>query len=230
MSLPRRAMQESGFQLCCLLCDAPDTAGSARCRACIDTHRGIRQRVEALPVESEIRQFAVELSAMLAHPERHDADPIHGSVLEAYQGLLATMEGPRPQPTAEEVAQLFAAAAAADKGSTIRDLANRNTGFERPLTPEEARAISEAVAPAADAHAGQRTVPSRPIETIDRSSRTGEDRRTTDQVAAAAQAAELAADAASRETQRKLLLAERELARRVWQDELDEVDELLDLE
>ncbi|GIQ99305.1 MAG: hypothetical protein CM15mP6_3220 [Methanobacteriota archaeon] len=32
MSLPRRAMEQMGFSVCCLMCDAPDVAGSRDAR------------------------------------------------------------------------------------------------------------------------------------------------------------------------------------------------------
>ena len=228
MSLPRRAMREAGFQLCCLLCDEPDTEGSRRCRACIEHHRGVRTRLDALPATDPVRHLSVELTQMLAHPEEHDHDPVHRPVLEQYQALLATMEEPRHALTAEEVAALFAEAAASTPTSVIRELGNRNTGFDQPLSAAEARAVSGMMAPAQDPHAGARTVPSRPIGKVDRSVRLGEDRRTSDLVAANVEADKVST-LGEQERVRKEALEARRKRREAWDETLGDVDELLDL-
>jgi hypothetical protein len=87
-------------------------------------------------------------------------------------------------PTQEEIDALFAAAKARPKGSLIRDMANRSPWKDAPPSAQFARAMSEDIAEVDDEHAGMRTVPSREIESVDRSDRVGEDAALTDRVAA----------------------------------------------
>ena len=47
MSMPRRAMEQMGFSISCLTCDAPDVTGSSRCRSCIKAHESKGQDVRS---------------------------------------------------------------------------------------------------------------------------------------------------------------------------------------
>ena len=161
---------------------APDDAGSARCKACISRHGKVRERLAK--GDDGVSRWGRELLAMMSNPQQYDFDDVHGEVLQGYVGLLAEHEGPRAPPTQEEIDALFAAARARPKGSLIRDMANRNPWKDAPPSAESARGMAGGIDEVADAHAGQRTVPSREIEKVDRSERLGEDTSLTDRVTA----------------------------------------------
>ena len=182
MSLPRRAMSDMGLAVCCLMCDAPDDAGSARCKSCITSHGKVRERIAK--GDDGVSRWGRELLAMLANPQRYDHDVIHGEVLQGYIRLLAEHEGPRAAPTQDEINALFAAAKARPKGSLIRDMANRNPWKDAPPSAQSARAMSEDMAEVSGEDVGKRTVPSREIRGVDRTDRVGEDTVLTDRVAA----------------------------------------------
>lgn len=182
--MPRKAMREMGFQVCCLLCDAPDIAGSERCRSCIDKHARVREGLDQMPEESRIRQLATEIVQMVAHPHRWDHDEVHGAHLKRYISLASSKAEPTPLPTAEEVGDLFKLQSEKRDGSLIRDFANRNPWKDTPPAPEVAKAISDELPEGDSSQAGTRTIPSKPIDMVDRSDRLGEDRELSDRVAA----------------------------------------------
>ena len=182
MSLPRRAMSDMGLAICCLMCDAPDDAGSARCKACITQHGKVRERIAK--GDDAVSRWGRELMAMMANPHQYDFDNVHGEVLQGYVRLLTEHEGPRAAPTQEEIDALFAAARSRTKGSLIRDMANRNPWKDAPPSVQSARSMSDGIGEVVEENVGQRTVPSREIEEVDRSDRPGEDSTLTDRVAA----------------------------------------------
>jgi hypothetical protein len=182
MSLPRRAMSDMGLAICCLMCDAPDDAGSARCKACITQHGKVRERLAR--GDDGVSRWGRELLAMMANPQQYDFDNVHGEVLQGYVRLLTEHEGPRAAPTQEEIDALFAAARARPKGSLIRDMANRNPWKDSPPSVQSAREMSDNIDEITEEDVGQRTVPSREIEKIDRTDRPGEDTALTDRVSA----------------------------------------------
>jgi len=175
-------MSDMGLAVCCLMCDAPDDVGSARCKSCISSHGKVRERIAK--GDDGVSRWGRELLAMLANPQRYDHDDVHGEVLQGYIRLLAEHEGPRAAPTQDEIDALFAAAKARPKGSLIRDMANQSPWKETAPSAQFARSMSEDIAVVDDVHAGRRTVPSREIESVDRSDRVGEDAALTDRVAA----------------------------------------------
>ena len=182
MSLPRRAMSDMGLAICCLMCDAPDDAGSARCKTCIGQHGKVRERLSR--GDDGVSRWGRELLAMMANPQQYDFDNVHGEVLQGYVRLLTEHEGPRAAPTQEEIDALFAAARARPKGSLIRDMANRNPWKDSPPSVQSAREMSDKIDEIDEGGVGQRTVPSREIEKVDRSDRPGEDTALTDRVSA----------------------------------------------
>ena len=92
MSMPRRAMKNMGLQACCLRCDEPDDAGSARCKTCIGHHESIRDKIAKAPPDDAFdEQLGLSLIAAfvlivggvaIAQSEKHDeSEPsgiIHG--------------------------------------------------------------------------------------------------------------------------------------------------------
>ena len=164
------------------MCDAPDDAGSTRCKACITQHGKVRERIAK--GDDAVSRWGRELMAMMANPHQYDFDNVHGEVLQGYVRLLTEHEGPRAAPTQEEIDALFAAARSRPKGSLIRDMANRNPWKDAPPSVQSARSMSDGIGEVVEENIGQRTVPSREIEEVDRSDRPGEDSTLTDRVAA----------------------------------------------
>jgi hypothetical protein len=175
-------MSDMGLAICCLMCDAPDDVGSARCKACITQHGKVRERLAR--GDDAVSRWGRELLAMMSNPDQYDFDSVHGEVLQGYIRLLTEHEGPRAAPTQEEIDALFAAARARPKGSLIRDMANRNPWKDAPPSVQSARAMSDEINEVIEENVGQRTVPSREIEEVDRSDRPGEDSALTDRVSA----------------------------------------------
>ena len=224
MSLPRRAMSGMGFAVCCLMCDAPDEAGSDRCKNCISRHEKVRTKLTK--DDDGVARWGRELLSMLSAPEKKDHDEIHGAVLRGYVDLINQHEGPRTPPTQAEIDALFAAARSRPKGSLIRDMANRNPWKDVPPSVEVARAISDEIEEGVEVYAGKRTIPSKDIEEVDRSDRVGEDLGLSDRVAANVAVKDAPADV--RDVLADVHIATREAKREKIKDALEGVDDLLD--
>ena len=200
MSMPRKAMKELGFQACCLWCDAPDDAGAARCGPCINHHRNVRETIAASPPDDPLFQLAKEIMAFAAAPHRHDHDETHGTVLREQQRLAAGLQEPVPLPTSEEVGDLFAQQKSANKESLIQQIGNKNPWKDRAPSVEVARILGQEAwdsdALSVDVNYGARTVPSVPIQPVNREERSGEDTVLTDRVQAAAETSAMDDDVA----------------------------------
>ena len=175
MSLPRQAMQQMGFAICCLLCDAPDVEGSKRCKGCIATHKQVRDRISG-DVSTPIEQLAKDLMAFTTEPHRYDHDPIHGPFLKEASRLMAAHRGQRPPPTEQEITQAFEIAKKTSKRNIIREVAN---------SVSEEGDVNSAIElvdsfPTRNDMPGARTIPSKVIPETDRSDRPGEDREFMD--------------------------------------------------
>ena len=167
----RRAMAEMGLAGCCAWCDAPDTPGSERCRSCIATHRNVRDRLAA-GADRPIDQAARRLLSLMAEPHRHDHDPIHGPVLKEQMRRLGVSARGQAS-TQADVEAAFAASRARDKGSVVSNVSNRLGDAPEAAT---ARQMGEVMFDPEQINAeARRTIPSRPIATVDRSDRLGED-------------------------------------------------------
>ncbi len=209
-------MQKMGLQSCCLLCDAQDIAGTARCKKCINAHSLARKVLDGLSSEDEVGQLGRELLQMISAPQRWDHDEVHGPALKQIQFLAGTLAEPKPQMSSEDVEALFAAQAAKPKTSLIRDIANRSKWKDEPPSAELARAFGENLPIIEDDMPGARTIPSRPIKKIDRSDRIGEDRELVDRVVAELNMEE------------KGGVKGREKARKVWSEVVDSVEDILE--
>jgi len=171
MSQVRRAMAEMGLAGCCAWCDAPDTPGSERCRACIGQHRKVRDRL-AGGADSPLDLAARELLAFMAEPHRHDHDPVHGPILLEQQARLGVYRE-RKATSVEDMEAAFAASRARPKTSVVAEVASQQG--EAPEA-EEARLLGvQAFDPEQLVADVQRTNPSRAIPKVDRSDRLGED-------------------------------------------------------
>ncbi len=137
MSLPRRAMEQMGFAVCCLTCDAPDIAGSERCRHCIDSHAKARDKLTSGPATTKAERLAREQVTMLADPSKYIDDSEHGEYMLNYVHLIAAHQGVEQVITMEQVEARFAAQRAKKDKSIIREVANQNPWAERAPDSEE---------------------------------------------------------------------------------------------
>ena len=159
-----------GLAGCCAWCDAPDTPGSERCRTCIATHRSVRDRLAA-GADAPIDQAARRLLSLMAEPHRHDHDPVHGLVLKEQMRRLGISA--RNQASTQADVEAAFKNTARDKGSVVTSVGNRLGDAPEADT---ARQLGEAVFDPEQINAeARRTIPSRPIATVDRSDRLGED-------------------------------------------------------
>ena len=226
MSGVRRAMQDMGLAVCCLMCDAPDDINSSRCRTCIGIHRNARDRIQQLPDERLASQWARELFQMNARPHSYDHDDEHGVWMRSYARLLAGPPELQRKITQADVEAAFAASRAEPEVNPLRDIANQSPWKDKSPSEEEVRRFEEQLPDDAEYRGGRRTVPSRVIPKVDRSSRSGEDHDLADRVLGAA-AAQTAPDDL-REVTSELHAGERRLTRRRWKDLVDDINDLID--
>ena len=106
MSMPRRAMEQMGFSICCLTCDAPDVTGSSRCRSCIAAHTRARDRMSG-QATSKADRLSRELVTMLASPAKYIDDTEHGELMLHYVTLISQHQGTVSAKTQEEVEEMF---------------------------------------------------------------------------------------------------------------------------
>ena len=179
-------MAEMGLAGCCAWCDAPDTPGSERCRTCIAMHRGVRDQLAA-GADGPIDQAARRLLSLMAEPHRHDHDALHGSVLKEQMRRLG-LSARNKASTQADVEEAFAASRTRDKGSVISSVGSRLGEAPEAAT---ARQLGDAVFDPEQINAeARRTIPSRPIATVDRSDRLGEDPALEARISAERKAAE----------------------------------------
>ena len=227
--MPRKAMQELGFQACCLRCDAPDAAGLVRCGPCIQHHRSVRETLASSPPDDPLFQLAKELMAMAAAPHRYDHDEVHGASLLEQQRIAATLLAPQPRRTEQDVALVFEGQRSQEKKNVLQDIANQNPWKHQPLEAKQAQKMGVDTwldSHTADAHYGARTVPSKPIQHVDRSDRLGEDTALTDRVHAAATKRDM--DEESAKIFEDLEFKERQERRKTLQSVMKDVKELVD--
>ena len=131
MSLPRRAMEQMGFSVCCLMCDAPDIAGSVRCKACIKGHTRARDRLTSGKARTKAQRLARELVTMLSDPFSHIDDETHGESMQYYSEIIREhQQDPHKPPQRHGRSQRLS-----KKISLIREVANQNRWADKP--PDE---------------------------------------------------------------------------------------------
>jgi hypothetical protein len=223
-------MQELGFQACCLRCDAPDEVGLERCSSCIQHHRSVRETLASAPPDDPLYQLAKEVMAMAAAPHRYDHDEVHGEVLIEQQRLAGSLSGPRQRRTEDDVVRVFDEQRAAQKANVLRDVGNKNPWKNAAPSADEANAISQQTwaleGQEIDPHYGARTVPSKPIQAVDRSERTGEDTELTDRVHAAVSSSGLDEDVA--EIFEELEFKQRQSQRAALKEAMEDIKEMVD--
>ena len=229
MSMPRKAMQELGFQACCLRCDAADVPGLARCTACIQHHRSVREALASAPPDDPLFQLAKEVMAMAASPQRYIHDETHGESLMEQQRLAGALVPERPKPTEEDVFSSFEAQRKMPKANVLRDIGNQNPWSKSGIEANDAKELGETtwvVGSSVDVSYGARTVPNKPIQSVDRSDRLGEDTALTDRVHAAATTVEPDAEAAK--IFEELAFKERQEERKKLKSAMDDIKKLVD--
>tara|TARA_Y100000766_G_C18905552_1_gene605611 strand:+ start:1641 stop:2180 length:540 start_codon:yes stop_codon:yes gene_type:complete len=112
-----------------------------------------------------------------------------------------------------------------NKMNVVQEVGNQNK-WKDELPTEEILNHMVASLEAEDRHDGARTIPSRPINAVDRSDRLGEDRKITDRIEAGKVASK--APEPLKEVVEAAAIAQRERDRAEWEDAQSEVSKLLD--
>jgi hypothetical protein len=225
MAMPRRAMKDLGFQACCLRCDAPDIVGGERCRSCIKHHTKVRDLIAKAPQSDELFQLARELLSLAAEPHKYDHDEVHGQALRQQQRLANSLVESKPLPTNNDIEAIFAAQSKVDKSSPIQNIANQNP-WKDELPPEEVLDLMAKSLEPENLDYGARTVPSKPIASVDRSERLGEDRGMIDRIEA--EKAAQSAPEALKDIVESATISERERSRKEWESAKSDITKLLD--
>jgi len=137
MSLPRRAMEQMGFSICCLSCDAPDIAGSQRCRDCISSHVKVRDKISSGVATSKADRLSIEFITMLANPADFIENTVHSEMMSHYKSLIDKHQGKSQPKTAEEVRERFERQRNKPQKSLIRDVASNRKKNTEVLNSEE---------------------------------------------------------------------------------------------
>lgn len=229
--MPRKAMQELGFQACCVWCDAPDDSGSKRCGPCIQHHRNVREHLAAGPPDDPLFQLGKEIMAMAADPHHYDHDEVHGAVLRELQRRAGSMVDAPPRSTTASIDEVFQQLKMKKKVNVLQDIANQNPWKDQPLDAQEAASVGEAMWNLGDGdideHYGRRTIPSRPIDAVNRDERLGEDTALTDRVHAAAAQSD-AVDEQAAEIFEAIEFKQRQEQRKELKKALDDVKKMVD--
>ena len=222
----RKAMLEMGVATCCMLCDAPDAPGSARCRKCISDHKNMRERVSQLPPESLARQWSTELLQMLARPNSYEHDDNHGEWMSVYAQLLHGQKSKSKTITQADVEDAFAAARQKRKVNPLRDIANQSKWKDSAPTEDELRRLSAELPDNVEDVSGIRTVPSKNITKIDRSERPGEDYELVARIQASASSQDAPDDL--QDIIIDLEVGEKRAKRKEWSDIVEDIDDFID--
>ena len=137
MSLPRRAMEQMGFSICCLACDAPDIAGSQRCRDCISAHVKVRDKISSGVAITKADRLSREFMTMLTNPTDFIDNTVHSETMSHYKSLIDKHQGKSQPKTAEEVQDRFEKQRNKPQKSLIRDVANNRKGKITKLNSKE---------------------------------------------------------------------------------------------
>ena len=143
MSLPRRAMEQMGFSICCLTCDAPDIPGTERCKGCIESHARARDKLTTGPATTKAERLAREQVTMLADPNKYIDDNDHGDFMLNYLRLIDSHRGIEEVITMEQVEARFAAQRSKKDKSLIREVANQNQWTKKAPDADERKEMLE---------------------------------------------------------------------------------------
>lgn len=132
-------MEQMGFSVCCLLCDAPDIPGSERCKQCISRHTMARERLTSGKARTKAQRLAREQVTMLADPFSHIEDEIHGNLMQIYSDLIREHQYD-PKKEGEMTRNTHRLSR---KNSLIRDVANKNMWAEKPPNESQMEEMRE---------------------------------------------------------------------------------------
>ncbi len=132
VSLPRRAMEQMGFAVCCLMCDEVDIAGSSRCKACIESHTKSRERLNKGTPKTKADRLAREFINMLTNPHKYIDNSNHGESMIYYSSLINQHNGIVPPESFEDVRKRYEILRKNKPKSLISDVANQNKWLENP--------------------------------------------------------------------------------------------------
>lgn len=130
-------MEQMGFSVCCLSCDAPDIAGSQRCRDCISSHVKVRDKISSGVAISKADRLSREFVTMLANPADFIENTVHSETMTYYKSLIDKHQGKSKAKTAEEVQERFEAQRNKPQRSLIRDVASNRKKSTHVLNSEE---------------------------------------------------------------------------------------------
>lgn len=130
-------MEQMGFAICCLSCDAPDIAGSQRCKFCISSHVKARDKISSGPAITKADRLSREFITMLANPSDFIENSIHSKSMTHYKSLIDAHQGTSQPKTAEEVKQRFENQRKKKERSLIRDVASNRKRSSEVLSPKE---------------------------------------------------------------------------------------------
>ena len=139
MSLPRRAMEQMGFSVCCLMCDAADVPGSERCKACIKGHTRARDRLTSGKASTKAQRLARELVTMLSDPFSYIDDEIHGESMQYYSEIIREHQQDPDKP----IQRLERSQRLSRKTSLIRQVANQNRWADKPPDKDQMEEMRE---------------------------------------------------------------------------------------
>ena len=129
-------MEQMGFSICCLTCDAPDVTGSSRCRSCIAAHTRARDRM-AGQATSKADRLSRELVTMLASPAKYIDDTEHGELMLHYVTLISQHQGTVSAKTQEEVEEMFERQRRQKKTSLLDKRRQKSSWWGTKLQPDE---------------------------------------------------------------------------------------------
>jgi hypothetical protein len=140
--------------------------------------------------------------------------------------LLAAHAGQRAPPTQIEIEAIFAAARQRTDKNVLRDAANENPWTEKPPDIADAKTLVESLPLDLGRQDGARTVPSKPIQQVDRSDRIGEDTIAAERISVRAQIESV--PERLREPLEEMLIEEKIGKRQKFKELLDDLGDLLD--
>ena len=130
-------MEQMGFSICCLSCDAQDIAGSQRCRDCISSHVKVRDKISSGVATSKADRLSREFITMLANPTDFIENTVHSEMMSHYKSLIDKHQGKSQPKTAEEVRERFERQRNKPQKSLIRDVASNRKKNTEVLNSEE---------------------------------------------------------------------------------------------
>jgi hypothetical protein len=146
--------------------------------------------------------------------------------MEVYSDLLQGPASKQRTITLEDVRAAFEAARVKRKVNPLRDIANQSPWRDQEPSEEDLKRLSAELPIDIVDPSGVRTVPSKPIERVDISERSGEDHELSARVAA--HAAQQDAPDDMRDVLIDLEVGEKRAERKQWVDLVDGLDDLLD--